>query len=424
MKNIEDIIKEHSNVIAFILFINILIIAFVVSGIGYFIFSNRGDIFDYFASEYIREMREEQARISGIIENNTEEESLALFTEESTIVDIVERASPAVVSIVATKDIPVIEEYYENYSPFGDDNFVFRIPRQRELGTEKKEVGGGTGFFISSNGLIVTNRHVVNDTSASYSVFTNSGEQFSAEVVAKDSFFDIAVIKIKGSNFSYLSFGDSEKLKVGRTVIAIGNALGEFRNTVSVGVISGLSRSIVAGDPSGSSELLDEVIQTDAAINPGNSGGPLLDLKGRVIGINVAVVLSSENIGFSIPSNLVKTVVDSVKQYGEIRRPFLGIRYVTITEQIKEINNLSIDYGVLIVGGESSNEPAIVPGSPADNVGLVENDIIIEMDGIKLKEKTLASVIRRKNVGDKVSLKILRNGQEINLNVTLGQMPE
>jgi len=353
--------------------------------------------------------------------------------EESQIVDVVESASSAIVSIVITKDVPIVERYYENFNPFGDDffddffgggGFRFRIPLYREKGTEKRKVGGGSGFFVSSDGLLVTNRHVVRDKDAEYTVLTNDGKKYKAKVLARDPMLDIAILRVKGKNFSHLEFGNSDLLKPGQTVIAIGNALGEFRNSVSVGVISGLSRSIVAGDFFGRSELLEGVIQTDAAINPGNSGGPLLDIFGKVIGVNVAVERGAENIGFALPSNAVRTIVDSVREYGEIIRPFLGIRYMQITEGLKERYNLPVDYGALVVSGERAEDLAVIPGSPASKAGIVENDIILEVDGVKIEEgKSLGSIIRQKQVGQRVVLKILHEGREKEVRVVLRKAP-
>jgi len=351
--------------------------------------------------------------------------------KDSSVVDVVERVNPAVVSIVITKDVPIIEKYYENYDPFNDNFFDFffndrfQVPQYREKGTERREVGGGSGFFISPDGMLVTNNHVVNDEEADYTVLTNDGKSYDAEVLAKDSVLDVAILQIKGNNFPYLEFGDSDSLKLGQTVIAIGNALAEFRNSVSVGVISGLSRSITAGGPTGKSELLEGVIQTDAAINSGNSGGPLLDLSGNIIGVNVAVQINAENIGFALPSNAVKSIADSVKEYGKIIRPYIGIRYVQITESLKEKNNLSVDYGVLVSKGSNPEELAVLPGSPADKAGIVENDIILEIDGIKLdKNKSLSLLIRNKKIGDIITLKILSQGEEKEIKIELEEMEE
>lgn len=239
----------------------------------------------------------------------------SISSQETIVTSVVERANPAVVSVIVTKDVPVLERYYERI-PFGN-GAVLRIPHVRQRGTQEQEVGGGSGFIVSPTGLMVTNSHVVSDPEASYTAFTNDGKKYDVEVVARDDALDIAVLKIKNfsvQNMPYLTFGDTSTLKLGQTAIAIGNALGEFRNSVSVGVISGLSRSITAGDGSGRSEQFENVIQTDAAINPGNSGGPLLDLRGLVIGVNVAVAGGAENIGFALPVDAVKRLVASVSQ--------------------------------------------------------------------------------------------------------------
>ncbi len=349
--------------------------------------------------------------------------------------DVVKDVSPSVVSIVVTKEVPTYENVYEDdyYDPFEEffgapspfgDLFQRRVPTRRETGTEKVEVGGGTGFLVSEDGYIVTNRHVVSRTDVEYSVIMDDESEHSATVVAVDPIYDIAVIKIEGNGFPFLTFGNSDEIEVGQTAIAIGNALAEFRNTVSVGVISGLSRSITAGDGFGSYERLEGVIQTDAAINPGNSGGPLLNLNGEVIGMNVAMA-GAENIGFALPSNMVKNVADGVREHGAIQRPFLGIRYIPIDEDLKEQNNLPVDYGALIIRGENPGDLAVTPGSAADKAGLVENDIILEIDDVRVDiEHPLSSIIRSKNVGDTVDLKVYHKGDEIILRATLEAYPE
>jgi serine protease Do len=233
-------------------------------------------------------------------------------SSEKEIIEAVKKADPAVIAITISKNILIYERYYESIpGPWG---LFFQIPQIRQQGTELLEVGGGSGFLVSADGYIVTNRHVVDDRNAEYTVFTNDGSQYPARVIVRDETLDIAIIKIEGANFPHLSLGDSDALEVGQTVIAIGNALAEFRNTVSVGVVSGLSRSIVAADSRGKAEELNELIQTDAAINQGNSGGPLLNLKGEVVGVNVAIASGAENIGFALSANVVKSVVDSVRQ--------------------------------------------------------------------------------------------------------------
>lgn len=350
--------------------------------------------------------------------------------EEAAVVAAVEKATPAVVSIVISKDVPIIEQYFEESpsDPFGDffgSPFQFQFPQYRQNGTEKREVGGGSGFLVSSDGYIVTNKHVIAAEDAEYTVFTNDGKKHEAKVIARDPVNDLAILKIEGSDFPHLAFADSDAIKVGQSVIAIGNALAEFRNTVSVGVVSGLSRSITAGDGRGSSELLEGVIQTDAAINPGNSGGPLLNLSGDVIGVNVAVAQGSENIGFALPGKLAKSVVESVQKNGKIVRPFLGVRYIPINEAVKEKNNLTVDYGALVARGEARDELAVTPGSPADKAGIFENDIILEVDGVRLDAgKSLSSLVRQKNVGDTVRLKVLHRGEEKTIEAVLQEIPE
>jgi serine protease Do len=347
--------------------------------------------------------------------------------DRSDVVNVVEDANPAVVSIVITKDVPIIEQYYQQ-NPFGDFfGLPFGIPQYRQNGTQKQEVGGGSGFLISSDGYIVTNAHVVADKDADYTVLLNDGTKYDAQVVAADTTLDVALIKISATDeLPYLEFGDSSAVKVGQSVIAIGNALGEFRNTVSVGVVSGLSRSITAGDNQGSSEQLTDIIQTDAAINPGNSGGPLLDLSGQVIGINVAASIgSAENIGFALPANSVKTAVESMKEHGRVIRPYLGVRFIPVTESLKESNDLSVDYGALIVRGDNRNELAVIPGSPADKAGLEENDIILKIDGQKIDEDHPLQVeLQRKAVGDLVDLQVLHDGEEETVAVKLTEAPQ
>jgi serine protease Do len=357
----------------------------------------------------------------------------ASSSHEAAVMNVVKSAQPAVVSIVITKDVPVLEQYFEEVpnqsNPFGglfggNSPFTFRIPSVRQKGTEKREIGGGSGFLVSSDGYIVTNKHVVGQEQVEYTVFTNDGKKYATSVVARDPINDIAILKISGNDFPHLEF-DTKPANVGQSVIAIGNALGEFRNTVSVGVVSGLSRSIVAADGSGQPEKLDEVIQTDAAINPGNSGGPLLGLNGRVIGVNVAVALGSQNVGFALPATSVANAVEQVKNGGKISRAFLGVRYVVVTPAVKESNKLSVDYGVLVVRGDSQNDLAITPGSPADKAGLKEGDVILEVDGKKLDEETsLGSVIAKKKPGETLALKVLSSGQEKQISVTLSELAQ
>lgn len=347
-------------------------------------------------------------------------------SQEQAVIKTVEEASPAVISIIITKDVPVIEEYYTN--PFGDffgEGFGFQVPQYRQKGTEKREIGGGSGFIISEDGMILTNKHVVLDEKAEYTVFTSDGNKFPAKVLAKDPFQDLAVIKIEeeGISFPTVKLGDSDALKIGQTVVAIGNALGEFRNTVSVGVISGLGRSITA---SGGDfvETIEDVIQTDAAINSGNSGGPLLNLKGEVVGVNTATVIGAQSIGFAIPINKAKRDIEQVRKEGKITYAFLGIYYTLITPELKEKHNLTVDYGAWIGRGSDGNPSirATFVGSAAEKAGLQRDDIILEFDGQKInQDNSLAKIILDYKPGDEVSLKILRHNQEKIIKIVLGE---
>lgn len=364
-------------------------------------------------------------RLQSVIDKAVTEKSLTDSAgNHSDVIDVVSAADPAVVSIVITKDVPKMEQILNQdgrMSPFGI--FGWNTPRYQQNGTEEREIGGGSGFVVSRDGYIVTNAHVVNDKDAKYTVLFNDESTYDATVVAADDVLDIAVLKIDAKDLTYLEFGDSDLVKVGQSVVAIGNALGQFRNTVSVGVVSGLSRSITAGNDNGS-ELLSDVLQTDAAINPGNSGGPLLDLSGRVVGVNVATSSGGENISFSLPSNAVKATVASIQKNGRVVQPYLGVRYVVLNEAYAEANNLPVTDGALVIRGDDGKTLAVVPGSPADKAGIEENDIIIAVDDVMLDDMhPLASVLRQKAVGDMVRLKILHDGVEKTVSATLAERP-
>lgn len=233
-------------------------------------------------------------------------------SQDELLTGAVAKITPAVVSIVVSKDVPKLAVEYVN--PFGDDpffkDFNFRVPVYRQKGTERQKVGAGTGFLITADGYILTNRHVVADPAATYTVLLSDGAQKVGRVIFRDTERDLALVKIDGSGLRPAPFGDSTELKLGQTVIAIGNALGEYNNSVSVGIISGLNRTIEASDGSRTVRL-SGVLQTDAAINPGNSGGPLTTLQGEVIGVNVATVIGSSNISFSIPIAVAKELIGS-----------------------------------------------------------------------------------------------------------------
>jgi len=360
------------------------------------------------------------------VEKETVTEYVPETSHEQKVIDVVERVSQGVVSVIATKDVPVFEQFFR--SPFENDPFFrqffpeFQIPERQQKGTEKQQISAGTGFQVADDGFIITNKHVVSDEDAEYTVITKEGEKYAVQVLARDPVQDLAILKVEAGILSSLTLGDSENLQSGQTVIAIGNALGEFQNTVSVGVISGLRRTIVASSGFGQSETLEGVIQTDAAINPGNSGGPLLNLSGQVIGVNVAIASGAENIGFAIPINRAKKAIQDVQTKGKITYPFLGVRYVMISEDFAKESNLPVNYGALVVRGEEVTDLAVVPGSAADKAGIMENDIILEINGKKItQDNPLANLIQSLSVGDTVTIKILHRGEEKEVQATLGE---
>lgn len=342
--------------------------------------------------------------------------------QKSPTVQVVKKVSPAVVSIIVSKDLPKIRKYYiqpfdEFLGPYGSP-----IPQYRQEGKQKVKIGGGSGFFVSSEGIIITNRHVIISPDVDYTIITTDEKEYQAEILARDSVNDVAIIKIKnakGKKFPILNLGDSTKVELGQEVIAIGNALGVFRNTVSTGVVSGLSRFITAHDgSSGQTAQLRGLIQTDAAINPGNSGGPLVNMDGNVIAINVAIVLGAQNIGFAIPVNNAKKDVEDIKKHGRIIQPFLGVRYILINKMLQQVFaerhgiRLPIDYGALIVREPGVGDPAVVSGSPADKAGVMERDIILEFDNKKIDDKNpLQELIHKRKPGDSIKIKLLRGNK-------------
>lgn len=322
-----------------------------------------------------------------------------VLNEESVVIDVTENVSPSVVTVsIITPKHTVLQ-----FSPFGGFS-------QSVQGEENQDIG--TGFILTKDGLIVTNKHVVADTTAEYKVITKDGKEYETKEISRDPNNDIAIIKIDAKDLKPINLGDSSNLKVGQFVIAIGTALGEFRNTVTTGVVSGLGRGITAGSAfEGYVERLDNVIQTDAAINPGNSGGPLLNSSGEVIGVNVAVAQGAQNIGFAIPVNVLKDALNTFKDTGKFpAKPYLGVRYQAISKRAAVMND--VPQGMYVV--------EVVAGSPAEEAGISVDDIITKIDGRAVNEDTpLSDVISKKKTGDKISLEIWRNGESINIDVTL-----
>ena len=353
-------------------------------------------------------------------------------TQEEAVIAAFKNYSPAVVSIIISKNVPTYDQYYTSpdtgNSPFGQFfGFNFgpqvQIPQLKQNGTQLQQVGAGSGFIISNDGMILTNKHVVSDTSAEYTVITSDGKKYTAKVLARDPAQDLALVKIDGTApFPTVVLGDSSKVQTGQSVIAIGNALGQFDNTISVGVVSGQARTITAGDSSATtSETLENLIQTDAAINEGNSGGPLLNLKGEVIGVNTAIAQGAQNIGFVIPINSAKRDINQVKSTGKISYPYLGVRYTVVDDTVQSDNKLAVNYGAWVTSGDPT-QSAVMAGSPAAAAGIKDDDIILQIDGRKIdSNNTLSSIISNHNVGDKITLTVLRGKDQLTIPVTLGE---
>lgn len=351
------------------------------------------------------------------------------MSEKSPVVKIVKKCLPAVVSIIIAKNLPNLENFpdFFPFLPFGFDpkELYKQIPPEMFDEHGRIKVGGGSGFIISPDGLVLTNKHVVVDPKADYTVVTSENKKFHARVVARDPINDVAILKIEGEGLAHIKLGESSDLELGQTVVAIGNALGQFQNTVSTGIVSGLSRHITAqAGADGQQQELRGVIQTDAAINPGNSGGPLVDIDGEAIGINSAVVFGAQNIGFAIPINAAKKALDDIKKFGRIRAPFLGLRYILIDPVLKMRHNLPVDYGAMVTPEATPGDYGVLPDSPAGKAGILEHDIILEVDEQKItKELPLADLIQKHEVGDKLQLKILRRNEgEITTTVVLEEM--
>src|SRR3989344_2769986 len=275
--------------------------------------------------------------------------------DEKRIIATIKKVMPAVVSVVISKHLEDLEKEIPAdlypFLPHGPHGPKLKIPKELVDTRGMVQIGGGSGFMVQPDGLILTNKHVVSDPKAEYTVIASSGEKLKSEVVGHDPINDVAMLKIVGSNLPVVQMGNSSNLQLGQGVIAIGNALGIFKNTVSLGIVSGLSRAIAAqADPNAPPQEMRGLIQTDAAINPGNSGGPLVDLQGLAIGVNAAIVFGAQNIGFAIPINTAHRDLNDIKKYGRIRRPLLGLRYMMIDDNLKDRMTLPINYGAFVVG--------------------------------------------------------------------------
>lgn len=325
-----------------------------------------------------------------------------ILNEDSVVIDVAEKVSPSVVTVS-------IETPRQNILEFDPFNGF----RTRVQGGGEQDIG--TGFIVSSDGLIVTNKHVVSQTAGTYKVITKDGKEYPVKEISRDPVNDIAIVKIDAPGLTPVELGDSAKLKVGQSVIAIGTALGEFRHTVTTGVVSGLGRGITAGDPMlGYAEKLDDIIQTDAAINPGNSGGPLLNSIGQVIGVNVAVAQGANNIGFALPINVVKDSLAQFKANGKFAgRAYLGVQYQMVGKQAAILNE--VPQGAYVVD--------VIAGSPAEAAGVKVGDIITKIDGNNINDEDgeVSKIIGKKKPGDSISLESWRDGEVIKFSVVLSE---
>lgn len=337
-------------------------------------------------------------------------EKVKVVTEESVVIDAVKNYGPSVVTVAESLPNSPSSQFF--FGPFGF------MPQQDNAPQGPQNIG--SGFIVGTDGFIVTNKHVVSDTSGTYQIVTSDDKKYDVQKIYRDPLNDIAILKIDpsqnaGKSLKPIVLGDSSNLQVGQFAIAIGTALGEFRNTVTTGVISGLGRGIAAGDQfQGYVERLDNVIQTDAAINPGNSGGPLLNSKAEVIGINTAIAQNGQNIGFALPINVVKDSLNNFNQTGQFNRPYLGVAYKIVNKDVAIANDLA----------EGAYVEQVVSGSPADKAGVKKGDIITKVDGNKINENnTLAKIISGKKVGDSVTVTIWRAGKTQDWKIVLDSAP-
>lgn len=349
------------------------------------------------------------------LNSSTPTQTVKFVTEESGVINVVKNVGPSVVTII--EKAPAQQNSSFSFGPFG---FFQTTPAPKQ---EDQTAGIGSGFILNSSGLIVTNKHVVADsgTGIKYQIITSNNKTYTAQKIYRDPLNDIAFIQINptenaGQKLTPVDFGDSNHLQVGQFVIAIGTALGEFRNTVTTGVISGLGRGITAGSQfEGFVEKLDNVIQTDAAINPGNSGGPLVNSIGQVIGINTAVSQSGQNIGFALPIKIVQESLNNFNKNGKFSRPYLGVSYRMLDKQTASLNELA----------EGAYIQSVVEGSPAQKAGIQIRDVITNFDGkkVQIESQELSTLIASKKVGDSVSVILTRDGKSITLSATLGEAP-
>lgn len=321
-------------------------------------------------------------------------ETKTIVQEENAVISVVDKTSESVVAIGVSRKVINPSDPFSQ--PKSEDSTI------------------GTGFVVSDKGIIVTNKHVLSGEER-FMVVTRDGQKYEVQKIYRDPILDLAIVQINAAGLKPLELGNSTKLKVGQTVIVIGNALGRFTNTVTTGVVSGLGRQVVAGDPfEGSVESLDDLIQTDAAINLGNSGGPLLNSAGQVIGVSVATTEGAQNIGFAIPINSVRKIVDEFIVKGSVTRPFLGVKYKFIDQDLAISNEVP----------EGAYVQEVISGSSADVAGVKAGDIITKIDGINVdSESKIGEVISPKNIGDRLTLILWNGGNERLVTAILQELP-
>lgn len=343
-----------------------------------------------------------QVQVKGLIPNLNRaavkpitQETRTIVQEENAVISVVEKTSSSVVAIGVNQRV---------VNPF--DPFATAKSQDSTI---------GTGFVVSDKGIIVTNKHVVSETGVKYTVITRDNQKYEIKKIYRDPILDLAIVQLDASGLKPLELGDSSKLKVGQTVIAIGNALGKFTNTVTTGVVSGLGRKVVAGDPfGGSTESLDNLIQTDAAINPGNSGGPLLNSAGQVIGVDVATTEGAQNIGFAIPINSVKAIVDEFVTKGSVSRPYLGVRYRFIAKDVAILNEVP----------QGAYVQEVVSGGPAEKAGVDAGDIITKISGESINsDNKISDTISKAQIGQRVDLEVWRDGKSVKMTAVLEELP-
>ncbi len=351
-----------------------------------------------FAGGWLAVWLNQRDRIGGssVIEEMVDSDGSTVATaEEELISKVADRVSPSVVSIVTSTST----------------NSFYRMAQQQ---------GAGTGIIISKDGYIMTNNHVVQDAQDVSVVLSDGTEYGDVTIVGSDPLNDIAFVKVDGvDNLPTAELGDSSKVRIGQRVVAIGNALGQFQNTVTSGIVSATGRPLVASSSSGEdSKSLTDLIQTDAAINSGNSGGPLVDLSGRVIGINTAVAADANGIGFAIPVNATLGVLKGVLENGKVSKAYLGVRYVDVTPAIAASEKLSVKHGAYVLSGEGND--SVERNSPADKAGVRSEDIITKVnDSVVGQNGNMSSIIGQYRPGDTVTLTVQRGDREIKLEVTL-----